>query len=99
MRAFRLAWTLSAAMLFVTSAQAMEIQKFDKMALQDRNDYTTALIVGVQKVLIEKGRSDLATQDQKLFTETLDGEDISLGLIEFESNLDLARALPMHREL
>ena len=82
---------LSAAMLFTSAAQAMQIQQFDKMAKQDQNDFIGDLIGGAQKVLIDEGRSDLAAQVQKLFTEIPPGDQISLGLNEFESNLELLR--------
>jgi hypothetical protein len=35
----RLIWPLSAAMLSVSTAQAMEIRKYKKMADQDQSDY------------------------------------------------------------
>jgi hypothetical protein len=88
---------LSAAVIFSGAAQAMEIQQYDKMVLQDQNDYAIALIEGTQKVLIDEGRSDLAVQVQKLFTETPAGDAAPLGLTEFESNLDLARVADAKR--
>jgi hypothetical protein len=86
-----LAAFLSAAMLFTSAAQAMEIRQFDKMALQDQNDFIGDLVVGAQKVLIDEGRSDLAAQVQNLFAKMPAGDQISLGLNEFERNLDLLR--------
>jgi hypothetical protein len=88
---------LSAAILLSGAAQAMEIQQYDKMALQDQNDYAIALIVGSQRVLIDAGKGALAAQIQKLFKETLPGEQIPLGLVEFESNLDRARVADAER--
>jgi hypothetical protein len=88
---------LSAAMLLPSMVQAMEIQKFDKMALQDQHDYIADLVIGAQKVLIDEGRSDLAAQVDKLFTETPAGDEIPLGLNEFESNLDRARVADIQR--
>jgi hypothetical protein len=88
---------LSVATLLTSAAQAMEIQRYDKMALQDQNDYAIALIFGAQKVLISEGGSDLAAQVQKLFTATPAGDVAALGLTEFESNLDLARVADAKR--
>ncbi len=81
----------SVALLLTSAAQAMEIQQFDKMAVQDQHDYVNALIVGAQKVLIDERRDDLAAQIQSLFTKIPPGDSISLGLEEFETNLAQAR--------
>lgn len=51
---------LSAAMLLCGTAQAMEIEKFDRMAAQDQSDYIVVLIEGAQKLLIQSGKKDLA---------------------------------------
>jgi hypothetical protein len=88
---FLVATFLSAAMLFSGAAQAMEIQKFDQMALQDQGDYIAVLIDGAQRVLIDEGNADLAAKINKLFTEVPAGDKISLGLNEFERNLDRVR--------
>jgi hypothetical protein len=88
---------LSAAMLFTGSLQAMEIQQFDKMAAQDQHDYLNVLVNGAQRVLIDEGKADLAAKIDKLFTEVLAGDKHSLGLIEFESNLDRARVADVKR--
>ena len=39
---------LSAAMLLCGTAQAMEIEKFDRMAAQDQSDFIVVLIEGAQ---------------------------------------------------
>jgi hypothetical protein len=80
-----------AALLLSSAAQAMEIQKFDKMEYQDQADYITLLVEGAQRVLIDEGKSDLAAKVHKLFTEVLPGDKVSIGLGEFERNLDRAR--------
>lgn len=82
---------ISAAMLLPGVAQAMPIQVFDRMSARDQDDYVVLLLTGAQQVLTDAGSPDQAAQVQKLFTEKLAGEDIPLGLIEFESNLDIAR--------
>jgi hypothetical protein len=50
---------VATSLLATNAVQAMEIRQFDEMALQDQNDYTSALTVGAQKVLIDEGKSDL----------------------------------------
>jgi hypothetical protein len=97
LKKFLVAAFMSAALLLPNMVQAMEIQQFDKMALQDQNEYVGELIAGAQKVLIDEGRSDLAAQVQKLFTEKPGNDQISLGLNEFESNLDRARVFDARR--
>jgi hypothetical protein len=78
---------LSTAMLFTSLAQAMQIQQFDKMAGDDRDEYVAELIIGAQKVLNEAGKPDLAEQVHKLFTTKLPGDEISVGRTEFDRNL------------
>ena len=86
-----LAWPLSAAMLLLTSARAMEIRQFDKMADRDQANYIQVLVDDAQKVLRDEGRSDLAGKMDQLFTEIFAGDKISLGMQEFEDNLALLR--------
>ena len=74
-RLTRLTWPLLAAMLLVATAQAMEIQKFDKMALPNQSEYVGLLVQGAEKVLTDEGRSDLAAQVEHLFTTTLPGDE------------------------
>jgi hypothetical protein len=92
-----LAAFLSAAMLFTSAAQAMEIRQFDKMAVKDQGDYIQALIDGAQKVLNNQGQRDLATKVDQLFTEVHQGDTMPLGMIEFENNLALARVADAKR--
>jgi hypothetical protein len=96
---FLVAVFMSAAMLLPNMVQAMEIQKYDKMASQDRNEYVADLVIGVQKVLIEEGQDDLAAKINNLFTEKLGGDDLPLGLVEFDKNLALARVADAERAL
>jgi hypothetical protein len=90
-KTFLAATVLSAAMLFPGAAQAMEIRQFDEMAIQDQGAYVQALVDGAQKVLIDQGRRDLAAKVYQLFTEVPRGDNRSLGMTEFESNLQRAR--------
>jgi hypothetical protein len=88
---------MTAAMLFTGSLQAMEIQQFDKMAVQDQGDYIQALVDGAQKVLIDQGQKDRAMKVDRQFKEVLAGDKHSLGLVEFERNLDRARVADVKR--
>jgi hypothetical protein len=88
---------LSAAMLLPGVAQAMAIQQFDKMVVQDQGDYISVLIVGAEKVLITQGKSDDAAKVQRLFTEAPSGNKVALGLTELDRNLDVARAVESQR--
>jgi len=88
---------LSAAMLFTGTVQAMEIQQFDKMAGEDHSDYVVVLIEGAQKVLIDDGKSDLALTIHQLFTQVPPGDDMPLGMTEFERNLARARLADAER--
>jgi hypothetical protein len=58
---------LSAAMLFTSAAQAMEIRQFDKMAIPDQSEYVGLLVQGAEQVLRDEGRADLAAQVEHLF--------------------------------
>jgi hypothetical protein len=82
---------LSAAVLLSGAARAMEIWQFDKMAVRDQGDYIQLLVDGAQKVLIDDGHRDLAEQVYQLFTEIPRGDEMPLGMTEFERNLALAR--------
>jgi hypothetical protein len=82
---------LSAAMLFASVAQAMEIRQFDKMSDQDQGDYIGDLIVGAEKVLTDDGKPELAAQVKHLFTTKNQGDLDTIGMVEFERNLALLR--------
>jgi hypothetical protein len=86
-----------AAMLFTSPAQAMEIQKFDNLAFADQGEYIELLVDGAQKVLIAEDKRDLAAKVAQLFTEALPGDKMPLGLVEFETNLALARVADAKR--
>ena len=88
---------LWAAMLVTSAAQAMEIQQFDKMAVQDQGDYVGLLVGGAEQVLRDEGRADLAAQVDHLFTTTLPGDAHTIGAVEFEKNLARAREADVKR--
>jgi hypothetical protein len=90
---FLAATFLSATMLLISVAQAMEIQKFYKMADQDQIDYTLALVVGAERVLTDEGRPDLAAQVKQLFTTKNAGDSDTIGMIAFEMSLARLRVI------
>jgi len=82
---------MSAAMIFTSAAQAMEIRQFDKMAVQDQGAYIGLLVQGAEQVLTDEGRIDLQQKVHHLFSTTLGQDKMPLGLVEFERNLALLR--------
>ena len=94
---FWVAAFMSAAMLLPNIMQAMEIRQFDKMADQDQGEYVGLLVQGAENVLTDEGRTDLSAQVNKLFLTTLSGDKMSLGMVEFERNLALARVADAER--
>jgi hypothetical protein len=85
------------AMLPASMAHAMEIYKFDKMADADQAEYVTLLVDGAQKSLIDEGKDDLAAKIHKLFTTSLSRGAASLGMMEFDRNLDRARVADLQK--
>jgi hypothetical protein len=82
---------LATAMLFTGTAEAMQIQQYDKMSIEDRGEYVADLIIGAQKVLRDEGRPDLAEKVHTLFNTRLGDDKNSVGMVEFEKNLARAR--------
>jgi len=78
-------------------AQAMEIQKFDKMAIEDQGDYIQGLLQGAHEILVGEGKDDLAAKMHKLFMEVHQGDEMSIGMLELESNIDRARLIDAER--
>jgi len=71
------------ALLFSSAAQAMEIQQFDQMTAQDRQDFLDFLPKAAEKVLEQEGRSADAMKVHRLFNDISPGSDLPLG----EANL------------
>lgn len=86
-----LASVVAAALSISAAEQAMEIQQFDRMAAQDRQDYMNLLVEVAQKVLIAQGDRDNAAKVYQLFNEIHPGDQVPIGEAEFEGNLDNAR--------
>jgi hypothetical protein len=88
---FMAATFLSAAMLFTSAAQGMEIQQFDRMAAQDRQAFLDSLSRDAETVLEQEGRSADALKVHSLFNEIRPGDNLPLGEAELEGNLDSRR--------
>jgi len=78
-------------------AQGMEVQKFDKMAIEDQGDYIQGLLQRAHEILVGEGKDDLAAKMHKLFTEVHQGDEMSIGMLELESNIDRARLIDAER--
>lgn len=88
---FLVAVFMSAAMLLPNMVQAMEIQQYDKMSNDDQSEYVALLVGGAEQAFKDEGRADLAAQVDHLFTTTDPGDAHTIGVVEFQMNLALAR--------
>jgi hypothetical protein len=79
---------MSAVMLLTTTAQAMEIQQFDKMAGDDQIRFVDQLAQSVEDASTRD--PNLLAHVKRFFMPKQPGEDIS-GMGRFELNLSLAR--------
>jgi hypothetical protein len=69
------------------------------MAIPDQGDYVGLLIGGAEQVLNDEGRADLAEKVVQLFTTTNPGDAHTIGNVEFQMNLALAREADAKRVL
>jgi hypothetical protein len=90
---------LSAALLFASAAQAMEIQQFDKMANDDQAQYVAELISGAENGLTGQGRADHAKNVETLFTKNAPDGNTSIGMSQFMLDLAKARLADAQRAL
>jgi hypothetical protein len=99
MRGFKVlaATFLSAALLAASAAQAMEIEQYDKMSNDDESEYVALLVGGAEQAIKDEGRADLAAQVDHLFTTTDPGDAHTIGVVEFQMNLALAREADVKR--
>jgi hypothetical protein len=81
----------SIAVLFGSAAQAMDIQVYDRISVNDQGGYIGVMIGGAEQVLTAAGRADQAAQVEKLFTTVLPGDQISVGMVELELNTSVVR--------
>ena len=95
-------WIVTAVALIACAssfgpAQAMEIVQLDKMASEDKGEYVGLLVGGAEHVLKDEGRADLAAKVEALFTTTLPGDQITVGMAEFTRNVARARVADAKR--
>jgi hypothetical protein len=84
---------LIAALIVHRTASALDIKDYYRMATEDQARFGQTLQDGAEKLLRDGGRSDLAAQLHRLFTEIRPGEKISDGTNEYLANLeDMLRA-------
>jgi acyl-CoA synthetase (AMP-forming)/AMP-acid ligase II len=90
---------LSAATLFTSAAQAMDINDYFKMADQDQGRFDQTLLTGAEKVLNDEGRADLANQLDALFTEVKPGNKLSDGMADYLARLGAMLGAEVEREV
>lgn len=88
---------LFVAALFASAAQPMPIEQFDKLAIPDQGDYVALLLQGAQKILVDAGKHDDLAKLNKLFSDVRPGDQVSIGILEFETNLANVRVLDAER--
>ena len=74
-----------------TSLRALDIWKFDKMADEDQGAYVGSLVEGAENVLKNDGRTADVQKVHELFSTTLPGDKLTVGMTQFEINLARAR--------
>jgi len=67
------------------------------MAISDQGDYVALLLEGAQNILRDASKRDDLTKLNKLFTEVRSGDQMSIGMLELEANIDRARLLNAER--
>jgi len=90
---------LLAAVLFASAAQAMDINDYFNMADQDQGRFDQTLLTGAEKVLIDEGRPDLATQLDRLFTEVKPGNKVSDATADYMARLGAMQIAEVNREV
>ena len=98
LRAFVGSWIV-AGVLFLAArpACAMSFPQFDAMSAQDRVAYMNFLVDAAQKTFVDEGHTEIAARIYQLFNEVHPGDNLSLGDIEFQKNLDNARVSDAER--
>ena len=84
---FLVATFMSAAMLLLNMAQAMDITRFDQMTNQDRQAFLDSLSRDAETVLQLEDRSADAAKVHQLFNDISPGSNLPLGEAELEMNL------------
>lgn len=96
-RATSLSVTAIALIASATTAQAMDIREYFRMADQDQAQFAVTLLDSAEKSLRDQGRPDLAMNLDNLFTDK-DGKKISDGTYKYLTNLDDMLRAEMKRE-
>ena len=97
-RALAVGLLLFGAVAVSGPAQAMEIQKFDKLADDDQAEYVADLIQGSENLLNNVGQHDQAEKLRHLFVDVAPGDKVSLGMAELHVNLAGVRAAEVSRQ-
>lgn len=84
-------------LLSINAPHAMTIERFDRMAISDQGDYVALMLQGAQKILTDANRHDDLAKLNNLFTEVQPGDQMTIGMLIFEANLDRARLLDAER--
>jgi hypothetical protein len=100
MRGFRVvaASMLSTSLLAASTARAMDIKDYFRMADQDQGRFDQTLLTGAERVLSGEGRADLAAQLETLFTEVKPGNKLSDGMADYQARLGAMVIAEVKRE-
>jgi hypothetical protein len=90
--------SMLAAILLARAAQAIDIKDYFKMADQDQGRFDQSLLTGAEKLLDDEGRTDLADQLDRLFTEVKTGNKLSEGMADYQANLGAMVIAEVKRE-
>lgn len=90
---------VSAAMLLPNMARATDISDYFKMADQDRGRFNQTLLTGVEKLLKDEDRADLADQLDRLFTKVRPGNKFSDGFADYQARLGAMLGAEVEREV
>jgi hypothetical protein len=96
---FSIAVFISAALLTISAAEAKDIRDYFKMADQDQGQFDSSLFEGAKQLLKDEGRTDLADQLDRLFTEVKPGNKVSNGMADYEANLAAMLVAEVNREV
>ena len=87
MRTRNIAISIGIYLFAAGPAQAMPIQVFDRMSVDDRGNYIGIMVGGAERVLTDAGQPDAAAKIEKLFTTVLPGDQHAVGSAELSLNL------------
>ena len=78
---------LSTLLLSSSPSQAMEIEMFDRLSVEDQQDYLQYLVGAAKKVLVEQDRKAEAVKGEEVFKKVPAGSKRSVGHTQFETHL------------